>query len=269
MYSAVALVLATAGAFVFRDPLIAFLLEPGFRQVEFKPIFTEALEMVAVTFKVVLMAGFVVALPVVLHQAIRFVSPGLTSQEKAYLYAFLPGTLAAFVAGVAFGYYVLFPPAFHFLFTFGADNVEPAIRVSSYINVLTSLMFWMGMVFELPLIMFGLGRLGVVTPDQMSRFRKYAVILAFVAGAFITPTFDPINQCLVAVPILVLYEVGILLARVGRRMRGNDLRQHRPVFFKRWTSSLQMWLASRLSFLDTWRDTLVSLLERLRDKLKR
>ena len=217
--AAVFVALATIAAFVFRDPILAFLLEPGFGQRDEKPIATEVLEVVGVTFKVTLMAGFAAALPVVLYQAVRFVSPGLTGRERAYLVILIPGVLLAFAAGAAFAYYVLLPPALAFLFEFGSANVDPEIRVASYVNVVTSLMFWMGVMFQLPITMFLLARLGVVSPQWLGRFRRYAVVLAFVAAAVITPTFDPVNQTLVAVPIVVLYEVGILLARLGSRMR--------------------------------------------------
>lgn len=215
-------VAATIAAFVFRDQILQFLLEPGFGDLDEKPIATEVLEVVGVTFKVTFMAGFVAALPVVLYQVVRFVGPGLTRRERVYLLLFIPGVVLAFVIGAAFAYYVLFPPAFEFLFNFGTVNVNPEIRVSSYINVVISLMFWMGLVFQIPLAMFALARLGVVTPRFLGRFRRYAIVLAFVAAAIITPTFDPVNQTLVAVPIIVLYEFGILLARVGRRLRGRS-----------------------------------------------
>ena len=206
-------------AFAFRDLILGFLLEPGFSKTGEKPIATEVLEVVGVTFKVTFMVGLVVSLPVVIYQIVRFVSPGLTKREKIYLVFFIPVILIAFIAGDAFAYYVLFPPAFEFLFNFGTNNVDPEIRVSSYINVVISLMFWMGTVFQIPLVMFFLARLGVVTPRWLGKFRKYAVVLAFVAAAIITPTFDPVNQTLVAIPIIVLYEIAILKARIGRRLR--------------------------------------------------
>ena len=212
-------ILSMVIAFVFRDQILSFLLEPGFSKLGERPIATEVLEVVGVTFKVTFMVGLVVSLPVVIYQIVRFVSPGLTKREKVYLLFFIPVILIAFIAGAAFAYYVLFPPAFEFLFNFGTDNVDPEIRVSSYINVVISLMFWMGTVFQIPLVMFILARVGVVTPKWLGRFRKYAVVLAFIAAAIITPTFDPINQTLVAVPIIVLYEIGILMARIGRRLK--------------------------------------------------
>lgn len=216
---AVVVVVAVTAAFAFHDQVLAWLLAPGFGKAGLKPVFTEATELIGVTMKVSLMAGLVLALPVVLFQVVRFVAPALTFRERIYLYALIPGVLVAFAGGVAFGYYVVLPPAFAFLFTFGTEHADPYIRISSYINLITNLMFWMGVVFEIPIVMFMLGRLGVVNARMLSRFRRWALLLAFVAGAMITPTFDPVNQSLVAVPVMVLYEAGILLARLGGLLR--------------------------------------------------
>ena len=143
-------------------------------------------------------------------------------KERRYLLAFLPAALMAFVAGVAFGYFVLTPPALHFLLTFGGDVAVPMIKVSNIVNLMIRLLFWMGIAFETPLVMFLLAQLGIVNARQLGRFRRYWVVIAFILGAIITPTFDPVNQALVAVPLLALYELGILLARLagrGRRVR--------------------------------------------------
>ena len=218
----IAVALATILAFVYREYVMGFLLAPaqGFGGApDTKPIFTEPAEMIGVTMKASLMAGFVVALPIVLYQVIMFVSPGLTSREKAYLFAFLPGTLVAFGLGVAFGYYVMFPPALGFLFSFGTETATPLIRIGPYINLITSLLFWTGLIFELPIVIFLLARLGVVNSRWLARYRRHFIVVAFIAGAIITPTMDPINQTLVAAPIMVLYEVGIWLAKLAERLR--------------------------------------------------
>ena len=236
------IIAAMIAAFVFRNQLFDFLLEPGFGDLDEKPIATEVLETVGVTFKVTLMAAFVASLPVALYQLIMFASPGLTGRERLYLFMFLPGVLIAFGLGAAFAYYVLFPPAFAFLFNFGSENVNAEIRISSYVNVVTSLMFWMGVVFQIPLVLFALGRLGIVTPRWLSRFRRFAILLAFVAAAIITPTFDPVNQTLVAVPIIVLYELGIVLARVGQRLRRRSQRAEQgPGRLRRACRKLKFW----------------------------
>ena len=219
MFTVAFLVLAVIVAFVFRDLLLEFLLKPGYGDGDDRPIATEVLETVGVIFKVTLMAGFVAALPVILYQVIMFISPGLTGREKAYLYILLPAVLVAFAGGAAFAYFVLFPPAFEFLSEFGIEHVNPEIRISSYVGVIVSLMFWMGVVFQIPLVLFALARFGIVTPRLLSRFRRFAIVLAFIAAAILTPTFDPVNQVLVAVPIIILYELGIILARLGQRLR--------------------------------------------------
>ncbi len=237
-------ILAMIVAFAFRNPIFAFLLEPGFSQLDEKPIATEVLETVGVTFKVTLLVAFAASLPVVLYHVIMFASPGLTTRERLYVFLFLPGVLIAFGAGVAFGYYVLFPPAFYFLFNFGSENVNPEIRIASYVNVITSLMFWMGVVFQIPLVLFALGRLGVVSSRWLLRRWRFAVLIAFIAAAMITPTFDPVNQTFVAVPIIVLYLFGILLARFGERLRRGaraEKAEHGPGLLRRIGRRLAFW----------------------------
>ena len=180
-------------------------------------VFVEVTEMVAVTFKVSVMAGLVLAFPVILYQVIMFVAPGLTSRERRYLLTFMPAVVGAFAAGVAFGYFVLIPPAINFLLEWGSDLATPMIRIGNYVNVMVMLLFWMGVVFETPLVMLILARLGIVSWRGFARWRRYWVVVAFILGALITPTFDPINQALVAVPLIVLYELGIWLARLAAR----------------------------------------------------
>ena len=181
-------------------------------------IATQVTEAFTTSFRVSILAGLILAFPIVLYQVIRFVAPGLTSKEQRYLLAFLPAVLLVFLAGVAFGYLVLTPQALPFLLSFGGEVVQPQIRVSSYVDVMVRLLFWMGIVFETPLIMLLLARIGIANARRFSRFRRYWIVVAFVLGAVITPTVDPVNQALVAIPLLVLYEVGIVLVRVlGRK----------------------------------------------------
>ncbi len=170
--------------------------------------------------KVSLVTGLVLAFPIILYQIVLFVAPGLTPREKRYLYGFLPGVLLSFAAGAAFGYYVLIPPAINFLINFGGDIAEPTIRIGNYINLVVMLLFWMGVVFETPAVMFLLAKLRVVSPQGFSKWRRHWVVVAFVLGAIITPTFDPINQTLVAGPLIVLYEVGIWLSKLAVRGQG-------------------------------------------------
>ena len=221
----VALLVGSAVSFFFFEQLIEILVQPA-RDLEVGPggdlIYTEVTELLTTAIKVSFAGGLVLASPVILYQAVMFIAPGLTGREKRYLFGFMPAVILAFAGGVAFGYYVLTPPALHFLLTFGDDVAVPMIRVSNIINLMIRLLFWMGLAFETPLVMYLLAQLGLVTAQSLSRFRRYWVVVAFIMAAIITPTIDPVNQALVAVPLLVLYEVGILLARIAGRSKGKS-----------------------------------------------
>ncbi len=221
-YSAIAVLVTTGVAFAFHEQILTLLMGPaqGFTDIpNQKPIFTDLTEFLSASFKASMLVGLFAALPFVLYQIVMFVAPGMTPSERRYLYLLLPTTLIVFVAGAAFGYRVLFPPMVSFLLELGEDVATPLIRIGSYVNLMISLLFWMGIVFETPIVMFFLSKIGVVTPRFLAKNRRFAIVIAFILGALITPTFDPVNQTFVALPIIVLYEVGIWLAKLGARGR--------------------------------------------------
>lgn len=229
--SVITLLLATVAAFALHPYILGALMGParGFESLrENRLVFTQATEMLGVIMKVSLMGGLALSAPVLLYQVVMFVSPGLTSREKRYLYALLPGVMVSFAVGVTFGYYVLLPPALNFLFTFGSDIAQPMITIGNYMNLVVTLLFWLGVSFQTPLVMFFLSKIGVVTPRALAKQRRYALVAAFIMGALITPTFDPINQSLVAVPIILLYELGIWLARLARVGRKKEVGEIAP-----------------------------------------
>ena len=224
-WSAVVVFLATVIAFIFHQQILQVLMAPAGNFTELpqnKPVYTELTEFIGIAMKASLFVGVFGSLPFLLWQMVMFSSPGLNPTEKRYLYSLMPITILVFLAGSAFGYFMLFPPAVKFLLTFGSNVATPMIRIGNYINLMLSLLFWMGIVFELPIILFFLSRIGVVSPEFLARNRRWAIVIAFVLGAIITPTLDPINQAFVAGPIIVLYEVGVLLSKVGARMRGRN-----------------------------------------------
>ena len=218
----IALLVGSVISFVFFEQIIEVLVSPA-KDLGLgtggELIYTEVTELLTTAIKVSFVSGLILASPVILFQVVMFIAPGLTSREKRYLFGFMPAVLLAFVGGVAFAYYVLTPPALHFLLTFGGDVAVPLIRISNIINLMIRLLFWMGLAFETPLVMYLLASLGIVSAQGLGRFRRYWVVVAFILAAIITPTVDPVNQGLVAGPLLVLYEAGILLARIAGRRR--------------------------------------------------
>ena len=215
--SVLALLVTTIISFVFARYIFDFLIAPAPDDISL--IYTEMLGMLSTYMKVALMGGLVLAMPVLVYQGIMFVSPALTRREKRYVYLALPWITLMFVAGFAFGYFVLVPPASSFLLNFMSDIARPEIKIDNYVSIVTRLLVAIGIVFETPVIITFLARLGVVKPEWLSSKRRWAIVLAFILAAFITPTFDPINQSLVAIPLIILYELSIFLAKIAYRKR--------------------------------------------------
>ena len=230
-YSAISVATTTAISFVFHRQILKFLMGPAkqFEEIPIGgPVYTTLTEFISIAFKTSLLVGLFASLPLVLYQVVRFVSPGLNRTERRYLYILMPATLLAFMAGAAFGYYVMFPPMIRFLLNFGSDIATPMIGIGNYINLILTLTFWLGIIFEMPVVIFFLAKIGLVTSEFLGRQRRYAIVVAFILGALITPTFDPINQSMVAIPIIALYELSIWLAKLaarGRRRRAAGAEQ--------------------------------------------
>ena len=220
--SAIAILIATIAMFFFHRDILTILSEPirtlerittdGTTAERIELVYTNATEMLGISMKISFTAGLIVAMPIIIYNVVMFVAPGLTRREKKYLFISLPLITITFIAGILFGYYILLPPAIHFLLTFNSDLASPMIRIGEYINLMVNLLFWLGFVFQTPFIMCLLTKINVANSRIFAKGRKYAVILAFILAAVITPTFDPINQILVAIPIILLYELGIILS---------------------------------------------------------
>jgi sec-independent protein translocase protein TatC len=214
--SVIAVVIGIVIAFIFWRWIFYILMLPA---QEINLIFIELTEMIGVVMKVCLAAGLVLATPYITIQAVLFIRPALTKKEERYVYLILPWVAIMFLGGVVFGYFILIPPAIGFLYSFGSDIATPQIIIGNYISIITRLLLAIGLVFELPVLTTFLARMGIVKPEWLSSKRKMAIIGAFILAAIITPTFDPINQSLVAIPLIVLYEMSIWLAKLVYRRK--------------------------------------------------
>lgn len=215
--SVIAIVIGTVLGFIFAPQIIEFLKAPA---GNIDLVFIELLENLVNYFKVSLAAGIIIAMPFLVYQLLAFVSPALTFRERKSIYMILPAVTVMFLAGIAFAYFIALPPALNFLlYGFGTEMAEPQIRIGNYITIVTRLMVAVGLVFETPVIIMFLARLGVVSPQWLAARRKLWIVLSFVLAAIITPTFDPINQSIIAVPLIILLELSILLAKLVYKKR--------------------------------------------------
>jgi sec-independent protein translocase protein TatC len=159
----------------------------------------------------------VLASPVIFSQIWRFVAPGLYRHEKQILIPFTLISTLCFVGGAAFGYFVVFPPAFQFLLGYSSEFLEPMPAVDEYFSLALRLFLAFGVIFELPVFMVFLGKIGIVNKPFLVKNRKYALLIAFIVAAILTPTPDVVNQLLMAGPLILLYEVSIVAVAVFAR----------------------------------------------------
>ncbi|MBI2723854.1 MAG: twin-arginine translocase subunit TatC [Chloroflexi bacterium] len=194
---------------------IQFLVQPAKDQLPgFKLHQFQLLDYWSTYFRVSLLLGIAIAMPVIVYQVLAFVAPGLTPRERRWLYPIVVGATAMFVTGMAFGYYLELPPALRFLLKPNTPDVESTIGVQTYIDTVTRLLLITGLVFEMPFLIMGLAKIGLVTSRRLLGWTRYAIVLSAVMAAVVTPSVDPITMLIVMVPIVVLYFIGVVLAKL-------------------------------------------------------
>lgn len=177
----------------------------------------EITENIGVYMRVSLLSGIILAFPMIIYQLLMFILPGLTAREKRSVLLAIPFATMFFVGGVAFAYFVMLPAALPFLINFLGVTTNP--RLSSYISFITNLLFWVGVSFEFPLIVYVVARFGLVTPKALLKYWRQSIVIIAILAAVITPTVDPVNMSLMMLPLVVLYFVSVLFAWVASRNR--------------------------------------------------
>jgi len=217
MRSLYALLVGLVIAFPFSERITDFLARPV-TKLGYKLVFTAPAEAFWVQMKVALITALFISSPGILWQVWAFIAPGLHTHERKYAAPFVIIGSLMFIAGGAFALLVVTPYAIAFLLSYARDTLQPMITLENHVGFILKFTLAFGLVFELPLILTLLSRMGVVTPKMLARNRKYAVLGAFITAAILTPTPDAFNQTLMAGPLILLYEIGIVCARVfGRR----------------------------------------------------
>ena len=216
--SLAALLLGVAAAFTQVDRMLRWLRQPAADVLPYFAFFSPTEPLMAYL-KLAVLGGVALAMPVILWQVWRFVRAGLTGRERALGLAFVGWGSAQFLLGAAFAYYLLLPASLHLLLGIGRGRLLPMVSIDAYLSFVTALLAWCGALFELPVVLFLLAKIGVVTPEWLRQQRAYAILVLVIIAAVITPTTDPVNLLLMSVPLIALYEVSILVTRLAMPRR--------------------------------------------------
>ena len=204
-----ALVAGTAVSFYYLEQIIEALTAPVGQLYYLRPA-----EAFMVYLKIALLAGLILASPMVLFQLYSFVRPALTLREKHYALCTIPIIIVLFLGGMLFSYYFVFPRAVEFFLGFGNGHVNPLISMESYLDFLLMLVVPFGFIFNIPVVFLLLAYLKLLPVNALGRYHKHVILAAFILAALITPTPDIITQSLLALPMVVLYEVSLMLCKI-------------------------------------------------------
>jgi sec-independent protein translocase protein TatC len=164
----------------------------------------------------ILVSGIIISMPYTIYCIWKFVAPGLLLKERQYISRIVAFTSFCFFSGIAFGYFILLPITLKFFSTFGTEHIDLNIALDQYISFMLALLLGSGLVFELPMISYFLSKMGVLTPAFMRKYRRHAIVLILIVSAIITPTPDMITQVMLAMPMLLLYEISIFVSKYSQ-----------------------------------------------------
>lgn len=219
--SIIAIVAGAVFCFSYNEEILAVITLP-LRMLDQQLIVTGVTEAFFVKLILSFYAGFVLAFPIVVWATWRFFKPALYPHERKYVYILLPVSVILFAAGVLFSYFGILPLVLNFFIYIAGENLETMFKVDQYVSFVTAFTIPFGLVFELPVVVYFLTKFGVLKPETLSRNRKYALLVIVITAAALTPGPDPISQMMMAIPVYLLYEVSILVAKMVKPGKNRD-----------------------------------------------
>jgi len=207
--------------YYFKDWLFAILTKP---LTDVLPkssylIYTGLTQAFFTYMKISIFASLVLTSPYIIYQVWEFISPALLPKEKKYVVPFVFFSTLLFLGGITFGYFVVLPPAFKFFVSFNSEHLQAMISFNEYLSLFVKFLLGFGISFQLPVVIFFLAKLGIVNDKILTKYRKYAILMMFVAAAILTPSPDALSQILMAIPLLFLYEVSIFVAKFAAKKK--------------------------------------------------
>ncbi|KPJ86215.1 MAG: hypothetical protein AMS17_13510 [Spirochaetes bacterium DG_61] len=224
IYILISVAITSGVAYHFIDEILNFIIAAG--KID-NLVFINPTEAFFVIIKLSILVGVVAGMPFILFQVWKYVGVALKKNERKYLIYFGPLSFVLFLIGAGFAFRSVLPMAMRFLLSFSKDFIEPMITLNAYVSFLIKMITAFGLMFELPLVILFLSKLGIVTPEALKKARKYAIVLIFVVAAVLTPP-DVISQIMLAVPILILYEISIWICKSVTKKREKELNLSEP-----------------------------------------
>jgi sec-independent protein translocase protein TatC len=210
-------------SYIFSKQLFSILTLPLTKVLppESTLIFTSLPEMFIAYIKVALIAGIILAAPVIFYEIWMFIAPGLYRKEKRYFIPFVLFSTILFVVGSLFGYFVVFPYGFKFFISLATEDIQALPSVKQYFSFAIRLLLAFGLVFEMPIAVLFLTKIGLITPESMKKYRKFAILGSFILAAILTPP-DVATQLMMALPVIILYELSIFISKAVYRKQEKD-----------------------------------------------
>jgi sec-independent protein translocase protein TatC len=218
IYALIGIVVGTVICWIFINYLInVVLLKPahdaGATLQNLKPF-----GQIFLYFEVAFIGGIILSIPNIFYQFWKFIAPALRKNERKYILAIVFYSTFCFLAGIVFAYFSLLPYTMKFAAQFGTSQIKNEFAINEYLSIVIGIMLGAGIIFELPMVSYFLTRLGILTPAFMKKYRKYAIIVIFIIAAFLTPP-DPVSQVMLAVPLVLLYEISIFISKLALKKR--------------------------------------------------
>jgi len=217
IYALIGIVLFTIVAWIFIDPLVEFVLLKPARDANASLQNLRPFGQLFLYVQVAIIVGIVASLPNIFYQLWQFIAPALRKRERKYILWIVFFSTFCFLAGIAFAYFVMLPLAMKFAAQFGSEAIKNEFSIEEYMSIIISVMLAAGVVFELPMVSFFLSKLGILTPKFMRKYRRHAIVIILVLSAILTPGADPVSQVILAVPLVLLYEISIFISKISSK----------------------------------------------------